>query len=42
MRRKIPLDKLQGVTMSKHPESQEIVIHIQTEHDLRVKSERYY
>jgi hypothetical protein len=36
----VPITKLQGITISKHPESQELVLHIQNEHDLRIKSDK--
>lgn len=38
MRRRIEMEKLAGLTMSKHQDSQEIVIHVQGEHDVRLKS----
>lgn len=28
LRRKIPIDKIGGITLSRHPKSQELVVHI--------------
>jgi len=40
MRRKIPIQMLAGMTVSKDPSSLELVIHILGEHDLRIKSSK--
>ena len=37
LRRRIPITKLGGLTVSKDPESSELVIHVINEHDLRIK-----
>lgn len=40
MKRRIPISRLAGITLSRHPTSVEFVIHVTGEHDYRVKSER--
>jgi hypothetical protein len=40
MKRKIPINKLIGITLSRHPTSDEFVIHVSGEHDYRLKTER--
>lgn len=40
LRRKILIKQLSGMTVSKDPESSELVIHVKKEHDLRLKSQK--
>lgn len=40
MRRKIPIARLAAITVSKDPDSSEMVIHVAGEHDLRLKSSK--
>jgi hypothetical protein len=41
LRRKIQIKRLAGLTVSKDPDSNELVIHVLNEHDLRLKSNKY-
>ena len=41
LRRKIQMKRLAGLTVSKDPDSNELVIHVLNEHDLRLKSNKY-
>ena len=41
VRRKIPINTLAALTVSKDPQSQELVVHIIGAHDLRLKSSKY-
>ena len=38
LRRKVPLSKVKAITLSKDPESDEMVIHISGECDFRIKA----
>ena len=38
LRRKISIMQIAGLTVSKDPESSEMVVHVRMEHDLRLKS----
>ena len=40
MRRKVPLSKVSGMTLSKDPKSNEMVIHVAGECDFRIKADK--
>ena len=40
LRRKVPLEKVHGITVSLHKESKEFVIHILEDEDLRLKTDK--
>jgi len=40
LRRRVSISKLAGLTVSKDPESSELVIHVINEHDIRIKSNK--